>query len=92
MSIVVRFTPANLTAELYDMVSSQIQESLEWLPEGLELHVAFGDAGNLRVSEIWDSEEQFRAFGEHLMPVLQENGVEFSGQPEISPVHNLEKR
>jgi hypothetical protein len=92
MSIVVRFTPANLTTELYDRVSSQVQESLEWLPEGLELHVAFGEEGNLRVSEIWDSEEQFRTFGEHLMPVLQENGVEFSGEPEIFPAHNIERR
>jgi len=33
------------------------------------------------VSEIWDSEEQLRAFGERLMPILDEVGIEFSGAP-----------
>jgi len=32
------------------------------------------------VSEIWDS-EQLRAFGERLMPILDEVGIEFSGPP-----------
>ncbi len=27
---------------------------------------------NLRVSEVWDSQEQLNAFGERLMPVLAE--------------------
>jgi hypothetical protein len=43
------------------------------------------------VSEIWDSQEQFQAFGEKLMPVLNEAGIEFSGDPEIFEVHNIEK-
>jgi hypothetical protein len=92
MSIVVRFSPANLTAEQYDKVSSQVQESGDWLPDGMELHVCFGSDGNLRVSEIWDSQEQFESFGERLMPVLEENGIEFAAEPEIFPVHNLDKR
>jgi hypothetical protein len=33
------------------------------------------------VGEIWDSEEQLRAFGERLMPILDEVGIEFSGAP-----------
>jgi hypothetical protein len=44
------------------------------------------------VSEIWDSREQFEAWGEKLMPVLTEAGIEFSGPPEVFEVHNLEKR
>jgi hypothetical protein len=46
----------------------------------------------LRVSEIWDSREQLAAFGERLMPILAEIGIEFSGEPEISEVHNIVKR
>jgi hypothetical protein len=92
MSILVRFSPANMTAEQYDNVSSKVQESTDWLPDGLEIHVCFGEEGNLRVSEIWDSQEQLDAFGEKLMPILQENGIEFSGEPEILPIHNTEKR
>jgi hypothetical protein len=46
----------------------------------------------LRVSEIWDSREQLEAFGEQLMPILADIGIEFSGDPEIFEVHNIVKR
>ena len=92
MSIVVRFSPTSLTKEQYDKVSSQLESSEHWPPDGLDYHVCFGSDGDLKVSEIWDSEEQLRAFGEHLMPVLQDAGIQFSGEPEIFEVHNLEKR
>ncbi len=90
MSIVVRFQPASLTREQYD-------ESLRRLggdfpPDGLDYHVCFGSEGNLRVSEIWDSREQLEAFGERLMPLLAEVGIEFSGEPEIFEAHNIVKR
>ena len=89
MSIVVRFNPTGLTKETYDKVSSKVQES-DWPPDGLVLHVAFGDDGDLKVSEIWDSREQFEAFGERLMPVLTEAGIEFAGEPQVFEAHNLE--
>ena len=93
MSIVVRFTPQNLTAENYDASTQKLEEAgVEFPPEGMEFHVCFGSDGDLRVSEVWDSKEQFEAFGEKLMPVLSEAGIEFSGEPEVFEVHNLEKR
>jgi len=92
MSIVVRFNPTSMTAETYDKVSSQMQEAGIWPPDGLDYHVCFGDDGDLKVSEIWDSREQFEAFGERLMPVLSEAGIEFSGEPQIFEVHNVERR
>ena len=45
----------------------------------------------MRVSEIWDSEEQFRAFATHLMRVLDEVGVPYS-EPQVFEVHELQKR
>ena len=93
MSVVVRFSPASLTAEKYEESTRALEEAgVDFPPEGLDYHVCFGSEGNLRVSEIWDSREQFEAFGERLMPVLTEAGIEFSGEPEIFEVHNLEKR
>ncbi len=93
MSIVVRFNPASLTAEKYDKTTRMLEEAgVDFPPEGLDYHVCFGSDGNLRVSEIWDSREQFEAFGERLMPVLSEAGIEFSGEPEVSEVHNIVKR
>ena len=93
MSILVRFTGApSVTKQKYDATLRQLESAGDFPPDGLEYHVAFGSDGNFRVSEIWDSREQFEAFGERLMPVLAEAGIEFSGEPEVFEVHNIEKR
>ncbi|MGZ8795488.1 MAG: hypothetical protein ACXW0F_12740 [Gaiellaceae bacterium] len=93
MSIVVRFNPTSLTTEKYDEAIRRHEGAgVELPPDGLDYHVCFGSDGNLRVSEIWDSREQFEAYGERLMPILADTGIEFSGEPEILEVHNIIKR
>ena len=93
MSILVRFTGApDMTAEKYDTVLPTIEASGQFPPDGLEYHVAFSAGGSFRVSEIWDSLEQFQAFGERLMPILAESGVELEGPPEIIELHNIIRR
>jgi hypothetical protein len=93
MSILVRFTGApGLTSEDYDRTNPLIEASGEFPPDGLEYHVAFSAGGSFRVSEIWDSKEQFEAFGQRLMPILAENGIELAGPPEVLEVHNIIKR
>ena len=92
MSIVVRFNPTSMTAEKYDGTLRRIEAAGTFPPDGLDYHICFGSAGNLRVSEIWDSPEQFAAFGERLMPILADAGIEFSGEPEILEVHRIIKR
>jgi hypothetical protein len=91
MSIVVRFSPSNLTVQKYDESVRRLEESGAFPPDGMDYHVCFGTDGDLRVSEIWDSEEQLRAFGERLLPLLQDVGID-PGQPDIFPVHNAYKR
>jgi hypothetical protein len=44
------------------------------------------------VSEIWDSREQWEAFGERLMPLLAEAGIEMSREPEVFEAHEITKR
>jgi hypothetical protein len=90
--ILARFTPAsNVTTEQYDESIRRLEESGDWLPDGLDFHVAFKSDGKFRVSEIWDSREQFDAFGERLMPVLKDIGID-PGEPEMLEIHNLIKR
>jgi hypothetical protein len=91
MSIVVRFAPASLTAEQYDQSVQRLEETGVFPPDGMDYHVCFGTEGNLRVSEIWDSREQFEAFGQRLIPILSEVGID-PGKPEIHEVHNSYKR
>jgi hypothetical protein len=92
MSVVVRFSPANLTAEKYDESVRRLEAEGLWPVDGCDYHVCFGSDGNLKVSEIWDSREQLETFGEKLMPVLSQAGIDFSGEPEIFEVHNTYKR
>ena len=92
MSIVVHFNPSNVTSEKYDESLKRLKEAGQWPPDGLDYHVLFGTEGNLRVSEIWDSREQLDAFGERLIPILADIGIEFSGEPEIFEVRNVVKR
>jgi hypothetical protein len=91
MSLVVNFTPRSMTAEQYDEVQRRLKESGDWPPEGMDYHVCFGTGTNLRVSEIWDSQEQLDAFGERLMPVLADIGID-AGEPEVRDVQNIERR
>jgi hypothetical protein len=92
MSIVVRFSPTNLTTEKYDESIRRLEEAGTWPPDGLEYHVFFGPEENLLVSEIWDSQEQLEAFGERLMPILADIGIEFSGDPAIFEVRDTIRR
>lgn len=92
MSIVVRFTPTGLTGEQYDRAIRALEEAGALPPDGLAYHVCFGNEGSLLVSEIWDSQEQFEAFGERLMPLLDEAGITFSGPPQSFEVRNVLKR
>ena len=92
MSIVVRFNPTNVTSEKYNESLERLKEAGQWPPDGLDYHVLFGTEGELRVSEIWDSREQLEAFGERLMPILADIGIEFSGEPDIFEVRNIVKR
>ena len=92
MSIVVRFNPTALSSATYDATTERLDAEGLWPPDGLDYHICFGSDGDLRVSEIWDSREQFEAFGERLMPILADAGIEFSGPPEIFEVHNSMKR
>lgn len=91
MSILVRFTPPSLTAQQYDDTVRKLEDQGDFPPDGLDLHVCFGTDGSLRVSEVWDSRDQFDAFGERLTPVLEEAGID-PGEPEFVEVHNIIRR
>jgi hypothetical protein len=91
MSVLIRFAPATLTAAQYDESIRKLEEAGVFPADGLDYHVCFGSEGSLRVSEIWDTREQLDAFGERLMPILAEVGIE-PGEPELMEIHNIVKR
>ncbi len=91
MSVLIRFAPASLTAAQYDESIRKLNEAGDFPPDGLDYHICFGSEGSLRVSEVWDSREQLEAFGERLMPILAEVGIE-TGEPELIEVHSVIRR
>jgi hypothetical protein len=91
MSFLVRFTSSGGTTQQYDEVIRRIAEGGDWPPDGLEYHVCFlADDGSVGVSEIWESDEKFAAFGERVMPIHADVGVE-GGELERFEVHNIVK-
>ena len=91
MSIVVRFSPTALTSEKYDeslrrLEAAGVASGRTRLPRLLRVQ------GNLLVSEVWDSREQFDAFGEQLMPILGDIGIGFDKDPEIFEVQEEIRR
>jgi hypothetical protein len=52
------------------------------VPDGAVLHIAGFDGDDLRVTDVWESPEQFQRFvDERLMPGVKEIGIE--GEPEV---------
>ena len=91
MSVLIRFAPNSLTAEQYDAVVRRLTEEGLQPADGLDYEVCFGTADKMRVSLVWDTQEQLDAFGARLMPILAELGID-PGEPEVFPVHNIVKR
>ena len=88
MPFVVRFVPKSMSSQQYDEVIKRLDAAGAGSPRGRLFHVAFGPLDALRVSDIWDSRENFERFGQTLMPILQDVGVD-PGTPELIETHNI---
>ena len=91
MSVLIRFAPPSLTAAQYDGAVRRLTEEGVFPAEGLDYEICFGSGDKLKVSQVWDSQEQADAFGARLMPILAELGIN-PGEPEVVEVHNIIKR
>ena len=88
MAFVVRFTPPSLSSQQYDLVIKRLEAAGEGSPKGRLFAVAFGPTDALRVSDVWDTQENFDRFGRTLMPLLQELGID-PGTPELIEAYNI---
>ena len=91
MSVLIRFSPPSLTAEQYDAVVARLyKEGIQPAP-GLELEVCYGSGDQMKVSVLFDSQEELDAFGARLKPILEEMNLD-PGEPEVFEVHNVIRR
>ena len=87
MAITVTFTPRSMDASQYDEIIKRLEDAGASAPPGRLYHVCFGTGSSLRVVDVWASQEALNTFGQTLMPILQQVGVD-PGQPEVAEVHN----
>lgn len=66
---------------------SRLETPADWPVEGLRIHIAGEGQHGFRVVDVWESEEAWRRFGDHIMPILEEAGVK--EEPEMCSVHTL---
>ena len=88
MAISVYINPVSITAAQYDEVVRRLDAAGAGKPAGRLYHACFGSGDKLQVFDIWESQQAFDKFGETMMPIVQEVGVNL-GQPMVEPVHNL---
>jgi len=81
------FTPKSMNAQQYDECIRRLEEAGAGSPPGRLFHTCYGTGNQLRVFDIWESQETFEAFGPTLMPILQALDVE-PGIPAVIPVYN----
>ena len=94
MPVVAVSEGPTFTRERYEEVvrrltggKSRLESPADWPVEGLLVHTAGQGESGFRVVDVWESEDAFRRFGESLIPLLQEVGVE--DEPEIYPTHTF---
>jgi hypothetical protein len=89
MAVAIYFNPAKpMSADVYDECIRQLASAGASAPKGRSYHATFGPTEALMVFDVWDSAEDFAAFGATLMPIMNSLGVDV-GEPMIMPVHNI---
>ncbi len=89
MALAFYFAPKTpMSARLYNECIKRLQKAGAGHPAGRVYHACFGSPENLAVFDVWTSQAAFDAFGQTLMPIMQQIGVD-PGQPSVMPVHHV---
>lgn len=82
------YFPASMSAAQYDEAVEKLEQAGAGAPKGRTYHVAFLEGDKMAVFDVWDSKEDFEAFGRTLTPILEAVGIQ-SPEPQIAEVHNV---
>jgi hypothetical protein len=85
MAISLYFSPESMSGEQYDEIHRRLEAAGAGSPAGRTYHCGIQIGANVHVFDVWESQEDFERFGETLMPILEEVGVD-AGQPHLAPV------
>jgi hypothetical protein len=89
MAILTIFTGDGFTKQMYE----ELRREVDWehnLPTGIIFHAAgFDNLGNLRVADIWESEDDLNNyFNNKLKPAMERINAPMP-KGEITPIHNV---
>jgi hypothetical protein len=89
MALAYYFSPPTaMTAQQYDEITARLRNAGAGHPPGRSYHACFGSGDNVKVFDVWTSQAAFEKFGQTLMPIMQQMGLD-PGQPAVANVHNV---
>jgi hypothetical protein len=87
MAIIAMFEVKGASSAKYDEVIRRLTEIGQRVPDGQMYHICYGDAQNLQVIDVFESQAKLDAFGAKLMPILQDVGIE--AKPAIFDLYSI---
>jgi hypothetical protein len=87
MALGIYFVHEGFTPEKYDEAIKQLDAAGAGSPKGRSSHFALESDGAIHVFDVWESQEDFDAFGKTLVPILTELGVALKA-PMVANVYN----
>ena len=88
MALGLYFSPASMTVAKYHEATAALKKAGVLHPQGRHYHVCFGSGDSVQIFDVWQSKEAFDKFGEVLLPILQQLGVD-PGAPMVSEIHGV---
>ena len=89
MALAFYFAPTTpMSTQKYDECIAALKKAGQAHPPGRLYHSAFGTGDSVRVFDVWTTQEAFESFGQTLMPIMAQLGVD-PGQPAVMAVHNV---
>ena len=86
MALAILFT-TNATSAQYAEIWVRLDAADMHDPKGRLSHVAWGDDGAIQVLDVWESMADFEAFGQTLIPIATELGVQVT--PAVHEAHKV---
>ena len=90
MAIVIKFKHAGFTKAKYNEAIKQLEAVGQGNPKGRSYHVSYGDSNGVDILDVWESMEDFEAFGKILIPILNTLSIDL-GQPDIQKIFGIIK-
>jgi steroid delta-isomerase-like uncharacterized protein len=91
MEIAIQFKPKSMSSAQYEDVLKKLEDNGDGNPDGRLYHFCYGDKNNLKIFGIWNRKDDFENFGQKLIPVLKQVGIE-PGEIEVYELYSSIER